>query len=45
LYDFVFVNFSRQITDQDLDKFAIEIVKANAMNKICRVSFDHLGAY
>jgi len=28
-----------------LDKFAIEITKANAGNKICRVGYEYLGAY
>lgn len=37
LYDFVFVNFTRQVSDHELDQFAIEITKANAGNKICRV--------
>ena len=45
LYDFVFVNFTREIDDSDLDKFAIEMTRSNAAHKICRVAYEHLGAY
>ena len=45
LYDFVFVNFTREITDSDLDKFAIEMTRCKAVHRICRVSYEHLGAY
>lgn len=45
LYDFVFVNFTREIGDADLDKFAIEMTRSNAAHKICRVAYEHLGAY
>lgn len=45
LYDFVFVNFTRQIDEQLLDKFAIEMTKSQASHKICRVTYDHLSTY
>ena len=45
LYDFVFVNFTRKLSDSDLESFAIEMTKSNASHKICRVAYDHLGAY
>ena len=41
----MFVNFTRQINDQELEKFAIEVTKANAGNKICRVGQEYLGSY
>jgi len=45
IYDFVFVNFTRKLSESDLETFAIEMTKSNASHKICRVSYDHLGAY
>lgn len=45
MYDFVFINFTRLVTEQDLDKFAIEMTRVNGAHKICRVAFEHLGAY
>ena len=45
LYDFVFVNFIREATDKDLDNFAIQITKAHAAHKICRVAYEHVGSF
>ena len=45
MYDFVFVNFVREANDSDIDNFAIQITKANAAHKICRVAFEHVGSF
>jgi hypothetical protein len=45
LYDFVFITFTRKISDQEMDTFAIEMTKSNAAHKICRVGYEHLGSY
>lgn len=45
LYDFVFVYFSRAMSDSDLDKFAIEMTRVSGAERIARVAYEHLGAY
>ena len=45
MYDFVFVTFTRSVTDDDLDRFAIEITRTGGAERICRVGYQHLGAY
>ena len=45
LYDFVFVYFSRSLSDSDLEKFAIEMTRVNGAERIARVAYEHLGAY
>lgn len=43
IYDYFFVNFTRQVTREQLDSFAMEITKANAVHKICKVGYNHLN--
>ena len=45
LYDFVFVNFTSQLTDSALDKFAIEMTRVKSVHKICKVGYEHLGSF
>ena len=45
LYDFVFINFVQETNAQQLDRLAVEVSKANCAHKICRVAYDHLGAF
>eukprot|EP00347_Sterkiella_histriomuscorum_P002792 403366783 len=43
LYDYFFINFMKPVQPEQLDQFAIEMVKANSAHKICRLSFSHLA--
>ena len=45
LYDLIFVSFTRQIKDSELDRFAIEMTRVNGAERICRVGYEHLGSY
>ena len=45
LYDYVFINFVREVKEQDLDMLAYEIAKTNQAHKVCRVAYDHLGSF
>jgi hypothetical protein len=39
MYDFVFVTFTRSVTDDDLDRFAIEITRTGGAERICKVGY------
>lgn len=39
------MTFTRKISDQEMDTFAIEMTRSNAAHKICRVGYEHLGSY
>lgn len=45
LYDYIFINFVREVKEHDLDKLAYEIAKTNQAHKVCRVAYEHLGSY
>lgn len=43
LYDYMFINFMRPISGEQLDQFAYELAKTNATHKICKVQAHFLN--
>lgn len=43
IYDYFFINFCKPPTQEQMSTLAMEMIRANAAHKVCRVGFSHLN--
>ena len=43
IYDYFFINFTRPISSEQVDRFAIEMAKTSSGHKVCKVQAHYLN--